>query len=105
MPCVFGSVVITILIQLVQSVHLSWTGVTTNDMPCRADPVMTRAFLSEEDLELEDPNTVDGKKAEDGGTESELEDSIFFNEDLLCELHGQSARFCVNYTVSQLGSV
>ena len=48
---------------------------------------------------------MDGKKTEDGGTESELEDSIFFNEDLLCELHGQSARLCVNYMVSQLGSV
>ena len=41
-------------------------------------------------MQLEDPGKLDGRKPEDGGTESELEDNVFFNEDLLCDLHGQS---------------
>ena len=46
-------------------------------------------------MQIDDPSKLEDKKMEDGGTGSELDDSFFFNEDLLCELHGKSRHLSI----------
>ena len=56
-------------------------------------------------MQTDDLSKLEDTRTEDGGIGSELDDSFFFNEDILCELHGKSRHLSIYSTTVKLWTI